>query len=140
MTAREEYVRAVPPNLDPQKRGLEYEYYVAEQYFLYGQFDEAKKRYDRMWKDNCKRNEYGYKAWERLITMAAVTRNAEEPLRVAEAEKKETCAFTADQTAKSEGIIKPIGQEAAYLKARAKFEEASEAKAGQPCKNPDAPH
>lgn len=140
MTARDEYVRSVPPNLDPQKRGLEYQYYVAETYFLYGQFDQARVRYDAMWKENCKRNEYGYKAWERLITMAAVTRNAEESLRLAEAEKKESCAFTADQTAKSEGIIKPIGQEAAYVKARAKFEEACEAKAGQPCKNPDAPH
>lgn len=140
MTARDEYVRAVPPNLDPQKRGLEYQYYVAETYFLYGQFDQSRTRYDAMWKENCKKNEYGYKAWERLITMAAITRNAEESLRLAEAEKKESCAFTADQTAKSEGIIKPIGQEAAYVKARAKFEEACEAKAGQPCKNPDAPH
>jgi tetratricopeptide (TPR) repeat protein len=140
MTARDEYVRTVPPNLDPQKKGLEYNYYVAETYFLYGQFDLSRQRYDAMWKENCKRNEYGYKAWERLITMAAITRNAEESLRLAEAEKKESCAFTADQTAKSEGIIKPIGQEAAYVKARAKFEEACEAKAGQPCKNPDAPH
>lgn len=140
MTARDDYVRSVPPNLDPQKRGLEYQHQVAEAYFLYGHFDQARARYDAMWKENCKRNEYGYKAWERLITMAAVTRNAEESLRLAEAEKKESCAFTADQTAKSEGIIKPIGQEAAYVKARAKFEEACEAKAGQPCKNPDAPH
>lgn len=139
MTARDEYVHAVPPNLDSQKRGLEYQYYVAETYFLYGQFDESRKRYDAMWKDNCKKNEYGYRAWERLITMAAVTRNAEESLRLAEAEKKESCAFTAEQTSKSEGIIKPIGQEAAYVKARAKFEEACEAKAGSPCKNPEDP-
>src|SRR5262249_27921428 len=114
-------------------------YYVAEQFFLYGQFDQARERYNQMWKDNCKRNEYGYKAWERLITMAAITRNADESMRLAEAEKKNSCAFTADQTAASEGLIKPIGQEAAYVKARLKFEEACEAKAGSPCKNPEAP-
>ena len=139
MTARDEYVHAVPPNLDQQHRGLDYEYYIAETYFLYGQFDESRKRYDAMWHDNCRKNEYGYKAWERLITMAAVTRNVDESLRLAEAEKASSCAFTADQTAAAEGIIKPIGQEAAYVKARAKFEEACEAKAGQQCKNPDAP-
>lgn len=140
MNAREEYVHIVPPSLDPQKKGLEYQYFVAEQYFLYGHFDDARRRFDAMWKENCKRNEYGYKAWDRLITMATVTRDADESLRLADAEKKSSCAFTADQTAASEGIIKPIGQEAAYVKARAKFEEACEAKAGQPCKDPDAPH
>lgn len=140
MTARDEYVHIVPPSLDPGKKALDYQYYVAEQYFLYGHFDEAKRRFDAMWKENCKENEYGYKAWERLITMAAVTRDVEESLRLAEAERARSCAFTADQTAASEGIIEPIGQEAAYVKARAKFEEACEAKAGQACKNPDAPH
>lgn len=139
MTARDDYVHVVPPNLDQQHRGLDYQYQTAETYFLYGQFDEAKKRFDQMWHDNCKKNEYGYKAWDRLITMAAVTRNVEESLRLAEAEKANSCAFTADQTAAAEGLIKPIGQEAAYVKARAKFEEACEAKIGQPCKNPDAP-
>jgi len=137
MIAREEYVRAVPPSLDPEKRGLEYQYYVAEQYFLYGHFDEAKKRYTVMWKENCKLNEYGYKAWERLVTMAAVTRNVEESLRLS---KEDSCPFNAEQTAKSESIKAPLSQEAAYVRARAKFEEACEAKVGSPCKNPDAPH
>lgn len=130
MSARDEYVRAVPPNLDSQKRGLEYQYYVAEQYFLYGHWDVARQRYDAMWKDNCKKNEYGYKAWERLITMAAKTRNVEESLRLAEAEKTSSCAFNPEQTAQATGIIKPLGQEAAYVKARAKFEEARKAPAG----------
>ncbi|MBX3259990.1 MAG: tetratricopeptide repeat protein [Labilithrix sp.] len=130
MTARDEYVRAVPPSLDPQQRGLEYQYYVAEQYFLYGHWDVARQRYEAMWKDNCKKNEYGYKAWERLITMAAKSRNAEESLRLAEAEKNNSCAYNPEQTAQASGIIKPIGQEAAYVKARAKFEEARKAPAG----------
>mgnify|MGYP001077764809 CR=1 FL=1 len=130
MTARDEYVRAVPPNLDTLHRGLEYQYYVAEQYFLYGDWATARQRYDAMWKENCKRNEYGYKAWERLITMAAKSRDAEESLRLAEAEKNNSCAFNPEQTAQASGIIKPIGQEAAYVKARAKFEEARKAPPG----------
>lgn len=136
MTARDEYIRAVPPSLDVQHRGLEYQYYVAETYFLYGQFDLARQRYDAMWKENCRKNEYGYKAWERLVTMAAVTRNVDESLRLS---KEDSCPFNAEQTAKSESIKAPLSQEAAYVRARAKFEEACEAKVGSPCKNPDAP-
>ena len=136
MTARDEYIHAVPPNLDPQKHGLEYDYYIAETYFLYGHFDESKQRYTAMWKNNCHQNEYAYKAWERLVTMAAITRNADESVRLT---KEDSCAYNAEQTAKSDAIKLPISQEAGYVKARKKFEEVCEAKVGQPCKNPDAP-
>ena len=139
MNARDEYVQRVPPALDPQHRALEYQFYVAEQYFLYGQFDQAEPRYTAMWQEHCGKNEFGYKAWERLITMAAVTRDADKAAKLAEAEKTHTCAVNPEQAAKSGGILKPIGQEAAYVKARKKFEEACEAPIGQPCKNPDAP-
>ncbi|HVJ88226.1 MAG TPA: tetratricopeptide repeat protein, partial [Labilithrix sp.] len=134
MNARDEYVRAVPANLDSVHRGLDYQFYVADQYFLYGHWDLARQRYDAMWKENCKKNEFGYRAWERLITMAAKSRNAEESLRLAEAEKNNSCAFNPEQSAQASGIIKPIGQEAAYVKARAKFEEARKAPDG-PDKN-----
>lgn len=138
LNARDEFIHIVPPNLDPQKRGLEYEYFIAETYFLYGQFDEAKKRFDKMWKDNCGKNEYGFKAWDRLLTMATVTRNEEDSLRLSEAEKQHTCAVSAEQAEQGSKMTGPISQEAAYIKARKKFEEACEAKVGQPCKNPDA--
>jgi tetratricopeptide (TPR) repeat protein len=131
MNARDEYVRAVPPNLDSQKRGLDYQNYVAEQYFLYGQWDLAKPRYEAMWKENCKKNEYAYKAWERLVTMAAKSRNVDESQRLAAAD---ACPFNPEQSAQADSIVKPLSQEAAYVKARAKFEEARKAPAG-PDKN-----
>jgi tetratricopeptide (TPR) repeat protein len=130
MNARSEYVRAVPPTRDPQKRSLDYTYYVAEQFFLYGHWDTARERFTQMWKENCKQNEFGYKAWERLITMAAKRRDAEEALRLAEAEKNQSCAFSPEQSAQATGIIKPLSQEAAYVKARVKFEEARKAPPG----------
>ncbi|MFO0736352.1 MAG: tetratricopeptide repeat protein [Labilithrix sp.] len=138
LNARDEFIHIVPPNLDPQKRGLDYEYFIAETYFLYGQWDEATKRFDKMWKDNCGKNEYGFKAWERLVTMAAKARKEDEALRLAEEEKKHTCAVTAEQSTLAEKTTGPLSQEAAYVKARKKFEEACENKAGSPCKNPDA--
>jgi hypothetical protein len=139
VNARDEYVHIVPPNLDTAHHGLEYEYYSAEQYFLYGQFDVARQRFTPMWHDHCGKDEYGYRAWEKLITMSNLERDAQESIKLAEAEKAHSCAFNPEQAGKAGSIVNPTIQEAAFLKARAKFEEACGAKVGQPCKNPDAP-
>jgi tetratricopeptide (TPR) repeat protein len=137
--AREEYVQRVPERLDPAHHALEYAYYSAETYFLYGQFELARARFETMWKDHCGKDEYGYKAWEKLITMSNAMRDVERSRQLAEAEKAHSCAFTPDQTAGAGKIINPTLQEAAYVDARKKFEKACEAPVGAPCKNPNAP-
>lgn len=139
MQARDEYVRIVPASLDIQKRGNDYQYYVAEQYFLYGQFDQARARFEPMWKDHCGKDELGYKAWEKLITMSNLERDAPRSIQLAEAEKAHSCAFNPEQAGKAGSIINPTIQEAGFLRAREQFEKACEAKIGQKCKNPDAP-
>ncbi|MDB4941916.1 MAG: domain protein putative component of TonB system [Labilithrix sp.] len=139
MTSRDEYVRIVPATLDVQKRGNDYSYYVAEQYFLYGQFDQARARFEPMWKDHCGKDELGYKAWEKLITMSNLERDAQRSIQLAEAEKGHSCAFNPEQAGKAGSIINPTIQEAGFLRAREQFEKACEAKIGQKCKNPDAP-
>lgn len=139
MSARDEYVKIVPASLDIQKRGNDYQYYVAEQYFLYGQFDQARARFEPMWKEHCGKDELGYKAWEKLITMSNLERDAQASIKLAEAEKAHSCAVTAEQTGKAGSIINPTIQEAGFLRAREQFEKACEAKIGQKCKNPDAP-
>lgn len=139
VNARDEYIHIVPPNLDTTHKGVEYQYYAAEQYFLYGQFDVARQRFEPMWKEHCGKDEYGYKAWEKLITMSNLERDAQRSIQLAEAEKANSCAFNPEQQGKSSAIINPTIQEAGFLRARAKFEQACEAKIGQPCKNPDKP-
>ena len=139
MTARDEYVKLVPPSLDVQKRSNDYAYYVAEQYFLYGQFDQARVRFEPMWKEHCGKDELGYRAWEKLITMSNLERDAPRSIQLAEAEKAHTCAFNPEQAGKAGSIINPTIQEAGFLRAREQFEKACEAKIGQKCKNPDAP-
>lgn len=139
MTARDEYVKIVPPSLDLQKRSNDYQYYVAEQYFLYGQFDLARARFEPMWRDHCGKDEFGYKAWEKLITMSNLERDAPRSIQLAEAEKSHSCAFNPEQAGKAGSIINPTIQEAGFLRAREQFEKACEAKIGQKCKNPDAP-
>ena len=88
MTAREEYVQRVPPNLDANHRGMEYQYYSAETFFLYGHFDDAKARFEPMYRDQCGKDEYGYKAWEKLITMSNLSRDAERSRQLAEADQR----------------------------------------------------
>ncbi|MBX3186875.1 MAG: tetratricopeptide repeat protein [Labilithrix sp.] len=141
LTARDEYVQRVPPSLDVQKRSLDYQYYVAEQYFLYGQFDLARARFEPMWKENCGKNELGYKAWEKLITMSNIERDAPRSIQLAEAEKAHTCAFNPEQAGKAGSIINPTIQEAGFLRAREKFEAACEETLAsrKPCRNVDAP-
>ncbi len=137
--ARDEYTSRVPERLDVAKNGIQYQYYIGETYFLYGQFELARQRFEPMWKDHCKKDEYGYKAWEKLITMSNAMRDAERSRGLAEAEKANSCAVTAEQTAGAGTIINPTLQEAAYVDARKKFEKACEAPVGSPCKNPNAP-
>ncbi len=139
MTARDEYVKIVPASLDIQHRSNDYQYYVAEQYFLYGQFAEARARFTPMWKEHCGKDELGYKAWEKLITMSNLERDAQQSIKLAEEEKAHTCAVNPEQAGKAGSIINPTIQEAGFLRAREQFEKACGAKLGQKCVNPDAP-
>lgn len=128
--ARDEYVSRVPPTLDTQKHTPEYQYYAAETYFLYGDFAQARARFEPMWKERCGKDEYGYKAWERLITMSNLERDAARSTQLAEAEKAKSCAISAEQTAKAGLIVNPTLQEAAFVNARKKFEQAKNAPPG----------
>ncbi len=130
VTARDEYVQRVPSQLDVQKHALEYQFYAAAVYFVYGQFDVARSRLEPMWKEHCTADEYGYRAWEKLITMSNMERDAERSRQLAEAQKAKPCCVSADQCAKGTVIINPTIQEAAYIDARLKFEAAKKAPPG----------
>ncbi len=130
ITAREEYVARVPPNLDTNKHSGEYQYYAAETYFLYGHFDEAKARFEPMYKEHCGKDEYGYRAWEKLITMSNLQRDAERSRQLAEAERAHSCAVTAEQTASAEHIVKPTIEAAYFQDAYKVFMQASKSPPG----------
>lgn len=130
IAARDEYVQRVPANLDSQNKGLEYQYYAGETFFLYGQFDQARARFEPMYRDHCGKDEYGYKAWEKLITMSNVMRDVERSRQLAEAEKAKSCALNETQKSSAGLIVNPTLQEAAYVDARKKFEQARNAPPG----------
>ena len=130
LAAREEYVQRVPANIDVNHRALDYQWYAADVLFVYGHFDEAKARYEPMYRDHCGKDEFGYKAWERLISMSNITRDAERSRQLAEAEKNHSCAITEVQKASAEGIVKPTIQAAFYQDAAKVFKQAQESAAG----------
>jgi tetratricopeptide (TPR) repeat protein len=67
--ALDEYAARVPANLDPAKNGPLFQFQAAKFFFYYGQFDEAKKRYEAIFKE-CKKTPYSYQAYQDLRAMA----------------------------------------------------------------------
>ena len=130
IAARDDYMTTVPPRSDKGGRIADYEFYSAETFFLYGQFAEARRRYVVMYERECGKSDYGYRAWEKLITMSNIERDVEQSRLLAEAEKASGCAVSTADKEKSALIVNPTLQEASYIRARQKFQEAQKAPDG----------
>ncbi len=126
--ARDEYNERIALDRDPQKNGLLYAFQSADLYFVYGQFDDARKRFRPLYDQYCGVNEWGYRSWEKLISMSNFEGNADESRKLAEGK---SCAFNAETQKAEEQIRKPVKQGVAYLDARKLYEEAQ--------KMPDGP-
>jgi outer membrane protein assembly factor BamD (BamD/ComL family) len=126
--ARDEYNDRIALDRDPQKNGLLYLFQSADLFFVYGQFDEARKRFKPLYDQYCGVNEWGYRSWEKLISMSNFEGNADESRKLAEGK---SCAFNAETQKAEDSIRKPVKQGVAYLDARKLYEEAQ--------KMPDGP-
>ncbi len=124
MDARDDYIRHVPPEKDPAHNSTLYAFDVADTFFVYGDFLDARARFEPIYKEHCGKDEYGYKAWEKLISIAAKSGDSVNSRKLAEAEKSHSCAVTAEQTAGAASLLNPIFQAAAYKDADQKFIEA----------------
>ena len=131
MAAREEYVQRVPASADVTHRALEYQWYGAEVLFLYGHFEDAKARFEPMYKDHCGKDEYGYRAWDKLLAMAAVTRDAERARQLAEAEQSHSCAVGNVDTTANKTLVTSIIQASFYQDAGKVFKAAQDAPPGK---------
>lgn len=133
MKARDEYVAHVPPEKDPAtnngvKNSTVFQFDVGDIYFVYGDFANAKARFEPLYKDHCNKDEYGYKAWEKLISMAAKSRDSVRARQLATA----SCTVPAGVECKNpdgskcdaSALTGPIFTEAAFTDADAKFIEA----------------
>ncbi len=119
--ARDEYNARVPLDQDPQKNGLLYSFQSADYFFVYGQFPEAKARFTPIFEQYCGKNEWGYKAWEKLISVSTLSGNIEESRHLAETK---SCAYNEDTKRAEDALRKPVKQGVAYLDARKLYDEA----------------
>jgi tetratricopeptide (TPR) repeat protein len=121
--AFDEYIARVPisaePNLD-EPNHHRFAYLAGEIPFLYGQFEDARKRLYPIYQTQCGQTEFGYLAWEKLITMANKENNFEESRKLAKASQDKSCAVGEDQKLAEAGIRDPTIQ-------RGYFQEAADA-------------
>ncbi len=132
MKARDEYIQRVPPDRDKQNNGLNYAFYSADQFYLYGHFELAQPRFEAIYKDFCGKDPLGYEAWKRLIVMSNLQKNAERSRQLAEAEKNNSCAKTDLQKAEEKmgDLTDLVLQNAAFDDANKVFEQAKAAPPG----------
>jgi tetratricopeptide (TPR) repeat protein len=132
MRARDEYIQRVPPERDKQSHGADYAFYAADQYYLYGHFDQAEPRFEAIYKERCGKDSLGYEAWKRLIVMSNLQKNAERSRELADAEKKNSCAKTDLQMAEEKrgDLTDKVLQNAAFEDANKIFEQAKAAPPG----------
>ncbi|MFC1641529.1 tol-pal system YbgF family protein [Myxococcota bacterium] len=122
LDARDAYIARVPMDRDPEQNGLLYAFQAADTYFLYGHFDQAKERFTPIFDQYCGKNEWGYRAWEKLISMSNFRNDTQESRRLAETK---SCAVNEDQNRAEQAIRKPVGDKVAYMDAGALFDQAS---------------
>jgi hypothetical protein len=80
--------------------------------------------------DHCGKDEFGYKAWQKLITIAARSLDVKESRRLAEAEEQHSCAVNAEQVKEAKELTGPVKIGGAYIDAGNLFREAEKMKDG----------
>lgn len=121
VSARDEYNQRVDAAADSQNNGPLYAFQAADYFFVYGQFKQAESRFEPIMELNCGGNEWGYKAWEKLISMSNFQGNANRSRELVEGK---SCAFDEETRAAEDALRTPVRQGVAYLDARKLYDEA----------------
>jgi tetratricopeptide (TPR) repeat protein len=138
MLARDEYVQRVPPERDRQNNAQTYAMYVAQQYYAYGHFKDAKQRFQALYEQYCRKKAIGYEAWKGLLDIALKSNDSAASLELAKADEDpaRTCAVegvaTDDQQREHKGgdFTKSVIVNARFKDANEAFEAAKAAPAG----------
>jgi hypothetical protein len=126
--ARDDYNARIPLDRDPERNGLLYAFQSGDFYFLYGHFDDARNRYQPIYEQNCGQNEWGFKAWEKLVAMANFQHDNAALHKLTDAK---SCAYNEDTKAAEENVRQPLRAGLAYVDAAKLYDEAT--------KMPDGP-
>lgn len=132
IAARDEYAARVNEKQDAVGNLQLFRFQSAQYFFFYGQFDESDKRFDVIYKDQCKKSKYAYLAWEKLLYTAGVradiTGDTSKVRALAEAEQKpeSSCAYTDAQKTQAATLGKGFLEAGFYQDAAAAFKKAQE--------------
>jgi hypothetical protein len=88
--ARDAYVRAAE-RLHKTDDVVAYVYDTADLFFVYGDFEHAKPRFRSIYKGQCGKDQIAFRAWTKLITMAAREDDVTEARALALADTHSTC-------------------------------------------------
>ncbi len=88
MNEREAFLRDEPNHKDAGK----YQYQTAQNYYRYGQWDEAKVRYEAIYDKFCKTDPIAYVSWQTLMNMASDLNDVDERERLALLQQKKECS------------------------------------------------
>jgi tetratricopeptide (TPR) repeat protein len=126
--ARDEYVQRVPPDRDKQLRSPEYAMYDANQFYFYGHFKEAERRYKAIYDASCRKNKYGLQAWNGLLNIALKSNDSAKATALATADQDpaRTCAVEGAVAAEDLDPGKRKERVATIL-VNARFKDANEA-------------
>ncbi|MFO0762305.1 MAG: tetratricopeptide repeat protein [Byssovorax sp.] len=134
IAARDEYIQRVPPAQDPAKNADLYGFQAADFFFLYGHFEEAKKRFMPIYNEQCGKTEYGYRAWLRMTTMANISHDIPTGRALAAAAVARSCAMDAGQKKKEGEIATGTISTGYYVDAEAAFKKAQGMKEDDPAR------
>ncbi|MCH2110826.1 MAG: hypothetical protein MK135_16025, partial [Polyangiaceae bacterium] len=119
--ARDQYILRISATEDTGENRLRYATQAAEYFFAYGQFDEARRRFKPIYEEYCGKNEWGYNAWEKLITMAARQNDTRKSRALAESKR---CSYDEESRIAEDALRSPVRMGVAYLEAGKLFEKA----------------
>ncbi|MBM4357575.1 MAG: tetratricopeptide repeat protein [Deltaproteobacteria bacterium] len=127
MDSLDEYVARVPIEKEPDPTDPNHHLYAfnaGEVAFLYGQFEEAKKRLTPIYQTQCGTTKYAFQAWKKLVTVAALERDFDRSKKLAEENKNKSCALSdADRTV-ANNLGTDILNSAIFKEAYAAFDKA----------------
>ncbi len=118
MNEREQLIKREPTH----KNAATYQYQSAQNYYRYGHWQEAKLRYEELYKKYCKSDAVGVISWKTLLNMATEQNDIDEKERLALMQKERQCSVEGmEATAEGEIPIDDLLGDVAMTRALAQF-------------------
>jgi tetratricopeptide (TPR) repeat protein len=113
--ARKKYIERVKEH----ERIPTFKYQIAQRYYRYGHWEEAKRRFQEIYEEYCTTHQVASFSWENLINIAGALKQLDEAKRLALLQKERQCAVTEEVRGKQK-------EEAIRILTSAEFREAFE--------------